>query len=258
MLAGAVLIPDTALLVPGAAGRAVVLEDERAAATSAVRALLAVAPDEVVLVVPGPAGGSPDVTVTAPPTLGGAGLPDALLAPGPAGGAGPHSGPGVAASVGLHVLGASGWAGPVRVLSAAGADAGELARHGVVLAAAPGRTALLLVGSLSARRGPDGPLPTDDRAPDFEDAVLADLLDLGREARGRLGAVPAGLAAALAVSAWGPWQVLAGAGRPGPAPGRLLHRAAPFGATYVVLAWPGGAHGADGADGAHGADGGVP
>ncbi|MBX9244547.1 hypothetical protein ICW40_06960 [Actinotalea ferrariae] len=257
MLAGAVLIPDTALLVPGASGRAAVLDEERAVAASALRALLAVAPDDVVLVVPGPAGGAPDVADAPPPTLGGAGLPDDLLRAGAAVGTEPRPRAGLATSVGLHALGAAGWTGRVRVLTAAGADAGAPAASGAALVAAPGRTALVLVGSLSARRGPDGPLPTDDRAPAFEDAVLADLLDLGPEATGRLAAVPAGLAAELAVSAWGPWQVLVGAGRPGRAPGRLLHRSAPFGATYVVLAWPGGTEGMGGTDGTGGTAGAV-
>ncbi|WP_199423771.1 hypothetical protein [Actinotalea solisilvae] len=242
MLVGAALIPDTVLLVPGAAGRADVLGRERDAALDALATLLATAPDLVVVVVPvtrGP-GGSPTRGHEVA-SLGPAGLPDDGLgwpavprAPGddrsPSGG--------VAAAVGRRALVAAGWRGPTAVLVAGGRDPRALAHEGASVADASARVALLLVGSLSARRGPDGPLPTDDRAPDVEDAVVADLLSLDAPALDRLVAVPAHLAGELAVSAWGPWQVLAGAARGAPlAPGRLLARSAPFGATYVVAAW---------------------
>lgn len=256
MLAGAVLIPDTALLVPGAAGRASVLDAERSAADDAVRRLLAARPDGVVVVVPGPAAAAPALGVPGHTGLGAAGVPDGALGDAvrvgdprahgvPAGRARGVASAGVAASVGLLRLAAAGWSGSTRVLTAAGSDAPALAAHGSALATAPGSLGLLLVGSLSARRGPDGPLPTDDRARAFEDAVLADLLDLGPDAARRLAAVPRGTATELAVSAWGPWQVLVGAaartdGDAAAAPrGDLLHRSAPFGAGYAVLAWTG-------------------
>lgn len=220
MLAGAALVPDTALLVPGAAGRADVLTAERAAAARAVRALLDARPERVVVVAP-----AAPVARVAQVTQ------DAQVAQVAVGAAVPRSAP---VEVARYLLHDAGWPAGVDVVAAGGEDPAALARLGHGLAHGTDRTALLLVGSLSARRGPDGPLPTDDRAPGLEDAVLADLVDAGPEALARLADVPARLAADLAVSAWGPWQVLAGA-RPGP--GTLVHRAAPFGATYVVVTW---------------------
>ncbi len=249
VLAGAVMIPDTALLVPGAAGRATVLTAVRAAADEAVRGLVtgtsAGGPDGIVVVVPGGRGApaSPALAPPGRPGLGGTGVPDdalgdlALRVRRPSQTHGPTPTEGAAASVGLLALAAAGWSGGTRVLVAAGDDPAVLAEHGATLAAAPGRLGLLLVGSLSARRGPDGPLATDERAPAVEDAVVADLVDLGPHARRRLAAVPATLAAELAVSAWGPWQVLVGAGAGTVLGGAVLHRSAPFGATYVVAAW---------------------
>ena len=255
MLVAAALVPETALLVPGAAGAATVLELERDASLDAVRRLLAARPERVVVVTGagqdrggggrgrGPAGSSagsaPPQAAAAPrgcaPTLAAAGIPDDLV--GLAGDRrpdGPESDVGTA--VALHLLGQAGWDGPVTVVRADGAAAAPLWGVGADLAAGDGRVALLLSGSLSARRGPHGPLPDDERAPGFDDAVVAALVDLAAPSAARLRAVPWGLAAELAVSAWGPWQVLLGA-----APERLhgtLHAAgAPFGATYAAISW---------------------
>lgn len=252
MLVGAALIPDTVLLVPGAAGRADVLAHERGAALEAVVALLAAAPDVVVVVVPPPrTTGSPARSLApAHASLGPAGVPDAALgwpaaSPGAADGEdargdrdpAPET---VAAAVGRRALGAAGWRGTTCVLVAGGEDPTSLAADGASAVRGAERVGLLLVGSLSARRGPDGPLPTDERAPQVEDAVVADLLALYPPALDRLAAVPASFARELAVSAWGPWQVLTGAARTAaPGTGRLLARSAPFGATYLVASWAG-------------------
>ncbi|HWS58832.1 MAG TPA: hypothetical protein VN257_09850, partial [Actinotalea sp.] len=209
MLLAAALVPQTALLVPGAAGRAEVLTAERRAVLEAVADLVATGPDRVVLVVPGAVR---PVTGRLRPTLAAAsidddrlgwpvpvlGVPSAdpargaapALAVGPpvaptvAGTAAPAAGPDepavvddVAAAVGLHLLARAGWRGPVGVVGAS-ADA-DPAGRGRALAAGPQRVALLLCASLSARRGPGAPLAEDDRAPAFDDAVLADLARLG-------------------------------------------------------------------------------
>ncbi|WP_182113619.1 hypothetical protein [Actinotalea sp. JY-7876] len=235
MLAGAALVPDTALLVPGAAGRGDVLGAERTAASAAVAALVARGPDRVVAVVPaGPPQGRRVDAVR--PSLAAAGVDPALLGPtAPLAAPTPGGYRATPAAVALHLLHDAGWDRAVEMVAAGGSDAAALARFGAEVVAAPGRTAVLLVGSLSARRGPDGPLPTDRRAAAFEDAVVADLLDAGPDALARLARVPAALAADLAVSAWGPWQVLVGMSPRGP--GALLHRAAPLGAGYAVLTW---------------------
>ena len=241
MLAAAALVPETALLVPGAAGRAEVLPDVRAAALEAISAVVDAGPDRVVVVVPSTADG--DVLRPGPlrPTLSGAGIDDDVLG-WPAGwtsggrGSPDHVVGDVGASVALFLLGAVGWSGEVELLAASSCDARRLRALGDRLTDRPQRVALVLPGSLSARRGPDGPLPDDPRAQAFDDAVLADLADFGPAARGRLAAVPAELAQALAVSAWLPWQVLLGASPDGTR-GHALWAGAPLGATYAVLSW---------------------
>ena len=262
VLVAAALVPETALLVPGGAGRADVLAAERAAVLRAVAQLVAAAPDRVLLVVAAPrflgapvAGGAPAATLPGDRqvTLGGAGVADGTLgwaypAPGqpraasdrggggtPAGSDPARSGPQgqatVATTVGRLALVAGGWTGPVDVEGAAGDVATAVA--------ASDRTALLLVGSLSARRGPDGPLPDDARAPDVERSLVADLIDLGPDARRRLAEVPAALADELAISARPLWQhLIAVVERDGRRwHGELHSLSAPFGATYAVLTW---------------------
>ncbi|NNH08417.1 hypothetical protein HLB10_15175, partial [Cellulomonas fimi] len=81
--------------------------------------------------------------------------------------------------------------------------------------AAGERVALVVVGSGSARHGPDAPLADDDRAPALDASLAADLADAGPGARARLSALDEQLAADLAVSGWPGWQVLLGAVRAG-------------------------------------------
>ena len=241
MLAAAALVPETALLVPGAAGTADVIPDVRAAALDAVSALTAAGPDRVVVVASSAAPG--DVVRTGPlrPTLSAAGIDDDGLG-WPVERAGDRQGDDgrpvghVGASVALFLLRAVGWSGEVQLLTTGSRVTAELQAVGRRLAGGPERIALLLSGSLSARRGPDGPLPDDARAAPLDDAVMGDLCDLGPAARERLAAVPPELAAALAVSAWAPWQVLLGASA-GNLCGQVHWRGAPFGATYAVLSW---------------------
>jgi hypothetical protein len=236
VLVAAALVPPTALLVPGAAGRADVLADERATALDAVRILVDAGPEVVVVVPPGT---GPVALGRLRPSLAAAGVDDAALdwSPRPTRGAGRgRRVDDVAAAVGLLLLDHAGWGGPVEVLPAPPTDGATLRMRGDELANGARRVALLLVGGLSARHGPDGPLATDERASSVDAAVLADLIDLDGPARSRLAGVPAHLAGVLAISAWGPWQVLVGAA-PGNPASVTHHASVPFGAAYAILAW---------------------
>ncbi|HEY3436483.1 MAG TPA: hypothetical protein VGK35_02230 [Actinotalea sp.] len=234
MFAAAVLLPETALLLPGAAGSAEVLVAERAAAVAAVERVLLTGPDRVVVVTPTmPAGTVVDGTVR--PTLAGSGIGDEWL------GLPLGVEPGVAlqdaaASVAVLVLRRAGWSGPLTVVGAGSPDGAALRGLGADLVAGQESVVLVLAGSLSARRGPDGPLADDERAAGLDDAVVAALVDLGPASVARLTAVPAALAQDLAVSAWAPWQVLLGAA-PGGTRGTAVSVSAPFGATYAVITW---------------------
>lgn len=239
----AALVPPTALLVPGASGATPVLGVERAAAVAAATAVRAARPDVVVVVVEG-RGPARHLAGRLHPSLAASGVDDARL------GWAPRASYGrgratvvdeVAGAVGLLLLDRAGWTGPVELADVGRADPAELHDLGARLVA--DRSAgLLLVGGLSARRGPDGPLDTDERAAVVDDAAVSDLADLGPAARARLAAVPAGLAEELAISAWAPWQVLLGAvggeSAPAAAPTTVRHHvSAPFGATYATLSW---------------------
>lgn len=258
VLALAAFVPESALLVPGAAGRAVVLEDVRAAALDAVREVVAAAPDRVVVVAPGPV----DRVLGGPvrPSLAAAGIHDADLGwamPGdrprsapaePAHGSPPLAlpdavVPAVGASVALLLLAHAGWAGRATVVEvgpgADGARAAALRTRGAGLAAGADRVALVLAGSLSARHGPDGPRADDERAAPFDAAALADLALGDRPARLRLGAIPGTLAEELVVTAWAPLQVLLGAAADLPVEAAVRHASAPFGVMYAVAVWRG-------------------
>lgn len=260
MLVAAALVPETALLIPGAAGAHLPLPEERAASLAATGDLVAADPDVVVVVSTGRSGREVlELTGSLRPTLAAAGVDDAVLGwrpavTAPVAGSGPVTQVAqvaqvaqvtevtdVATSVGLLLLGEAGWTGSTRALQIASSDAGGLRERGRQLVAGPERIALLLVASLSARRGPDAPLADDPRAEAVDGAVLADLVDLDPVASARLAQVPPGLAAELAVSAWGPWQVLVGAAarRHGAAElrGELRLVSAPYGATYAVVLW---------------------
>ncbi|WP_024288746.1 hypothetical protein [Cellulomonas sp. KRMCY2] len=253
MLHAAALVPETALLVPGAAGAAEVLAAERSAALGAVGDLVSGGPDRVVVVAAGrPGRGLVEHEGPVRASLGAAGLDDDAL--------GWSTGPDrqsrpvvrdVATSVALLLLAEVGWAGAVSALVVPAQDAAALRAVGRDRTAGADRVALLLVGSLSARRGPAGPLAQDGRAAPFDDRVLADLADLGPDAVERLAAVPGSVAVELAVSAWAPWQVLIGATAAqtlgGPAiRGDVRLVSSPFDATYAVVVWDhpaGGRHG---------------
>lgn len=228
-----VFLPDTVLVVPGAAGRADPGAGLRAAALAAVRAAAvraeAAEPAGTILVV-APGHRDRDLPHPVATGLGAAGLPenepratstraDAALgraddvtegradaAPGRAG---------VAASVALVLLRAAGVDAPVDVVEIArtptgvGHDARALRAFGRDRAASV--TLLVAVGSLSARHGPDAPLADDPRAPVVDDRLLAALADGPAALAGVLAEVGAAGAGELAVSGWAPWQVALGA-----------------------------------------------
>lgn len=236
MLVAAALVPPTALLVPGASGGADVLAAERRAALAAVRTVVAERPDALALVVPG----TGQVRVgRMRPTLAGAGIDDAGLgwAPEPTAGAGRVLVvDDVPAAVGLFLLHRAGWRGAVDLVPAGPAEGATLRMTGDRLVRLR-RWGMVLVGGLSARHGPDGPLPTDDRAAPLDEVLAADLGDLDGPARARLTTVPSRLASTLAISAWGPWQVLLGAVPGDPARARTHRVSAPLGAAYAAVSW---------------------
>ena len=258
MLAIAAVVPETALLVPGAAGRAVVLEDLRAAAVAAVRDVVRSFPDHVVVVAPGPV----DLILDGPvyPSLAAAGIDDGGLGwalpddvPPPAGTEVGGPVPGVGASVALLLLAAGGWTGSTTVVEVAppapdsvvagqrgvdGERAGALRALGAGLVGRSGRVALVVAGSLSARNGPHAPHPADDRAGPLDAAILDDLSCGDPLARLRLAAIAGTLAAKLVVTVWAPLQVLLGAAAGVPSlKAAAAHAGAPYGVTYAVATW---------------------
>lgn len=252
VLALAALVPDTALLVPGAAGRAVVLQEVRAAALDAAGQVVRALPDRVVVVAPGPV----DRTIVGPGrvSLAAAGIDDAALGWVRTGhrddgssreGATPDgAGPATGASVALLLLAQAGWTGPVTVVEVAGESlcgeslCGETLRsRGAQLVTGTDRVALVAAGSLSARHGAQAPHAEDERAAPFDTALLADLALGDLPARHRLSAIDGALAAELVVTAWAPVQVLLGAVGEVPLEAEVLDAADPYGVPYVVAVW---------------------
>lgn len=241
MLVAAALVPDTALLVPGAGGDADAGAVLRGPTLAAVGDALAAsgaagAPGRVAVVAPGRV----DRSLAGPVrgSLQAAGIPDELVGWPPPGPAAARVA-GVPASVALYLLARHGVAAD-RV-EEVGCDeragrAAELGALGARLVGA-GPTALVVVGSPSGRHGPQAPLPDDERAPAYDDALVADLADAGPGARARLAGLDPGLARELAVTGWGPWQVLLGAAGGAPVTARLVARHVLAGATHAVVSW---------------------
>ncbi|ADG74454.1 conserved hypothetical protein [Cellulomonas flavigena DSM 20109] len=249
MLVAAALVPDTVLLLPGTAGRGPddpALVALRAAAASAVaRAVGAGA--RVVVVAPGPV----DRSVTGELAAGAsaAGVPDHLLAspaprvrlvPAPGGPDERPGAPRTSGVVGVRLALAAGAAVERLHLVevAPGPHAALRALGSALTAAAP--TALVLVGSGSARHGPDAPLPQDARAGSFDARLVAALRAGGPAGRDALAATDGELATALAVTGRAPWQVLVGAldaAGPVPPPAVVLHAAVLRGAAHAAVAW---------------------
>lgn len=242
MLVAAALVPETALLVPGAAGRADVLGKVREAALTAVSRVLDQAPDTVVVVAPGPV--DRVLGEGARASLAAAGIPDDALGwrPAPSGPESAVASP--AASVALLLLAAAGWQGRTMAVEVGGAspDPERWRAQGAALTgpAGPGaRIGLLVAGSLSARHGPDAPLAEDPQAMAVDAELLEALADAGPHALARLAGAPADVAQRLAITLWGPMQVLLGAvGDSGArVAADVLVADAPLGAQYAVATW---------------------
>ena len=240
MLVRAALVPDTALLVPGAAGSADVHAVLRAAALEAVAEVVASQARTIVVVAPGPT--SRELAGTVRPSLGAAGIPDDLLGwPSEAvtlAHAGISAPPSVASAVGLHLLLRAHRRRDLRVVEVTGRErCDDLAALGSALVT-DGPTGLVVVGSGSGRHGPDAPLADDPRALAHDARVLADLADAGPDARARLALDDPGLAEELAVRGWAPWQVLLGAvAGDATVTARLLATSTELGAQHAVLVW---------------------
>jgi len=217
VLLAAALVPDTALLVPGAGGRADAGSGLRDAALAVVGAAVGAchrAGGTVVVVAPGRRTREATGTVTG--SLRAAGVPDDLLgSPVPAfealDGRSTQGAVGVPAAVALHLLARTGWTGSLRVVEVGPDDAADdLAACGAALVA-DRPTVLVVVGSGSGRHGPDAPLADDPAAPAYDRDVLAALGSGTPDALDRLRSLDAAQARALAVTGRAPWQVLVGA-----------------------------------------------
>jgi hypothetical protein len=136
-------------------------------------------------------------------------------------------------SVGVWLLNRFGVVAPVRVIAVA-ADAPVSAcvslGEGLV---AEGPVGLLVMGDGSACRSEKAPGYLDPRAEGFDATVSKALAEVDAPA---LLAIDPGLAAELLVAGRAPWQVLAGAARPGLS-GEVLYDAAPYGVNYTVAVW---------------------
>ncbi|MEO3774323.1 hypothetical protein [Micromonospora sp. B9E7] len=258
-LVAAAVCPHPPLLVPEVAGFAAAeLDDLRAACDTAVRRLLAVGPDSVVLLGTGPVTGpirTPatgslqpwGVDLDVPLVLGqpdrGAVLPLSLTigawllarheAP-PQASAPPASPPQSSAP---PASAPQSSAPPVAAVQVA-ADAGpaELAALADEIVATGERVALLVLGDGSACRGEKSPGYDDPRALPYDQRVATALAEADLDVLLDLDPV---LSTELKAAGRAPWQVLAGVARAadGGWRGELLHDSAPYGVAYFVASW---------------------
>jgi hypothetical protein len=224
-----VFLPDTALLVPGAGGAADPAAGLRAAALAALSAVdagervLVVAPGRRSRVLPHPVGLG----------LGAAGLDGAAGLEGAAPAAAHLDRADVAASTALVLLRAAGVRRPVDVV--------ELTRTTPDHVPPPRSGAdvglLVVVGSLSARHGPDAPLADDPRAPAADAALLAALGTGPPALADALDALGADGARDLAISAAGPWRSALRLIPDGAVEVAVTHAEVLAGAQHAVAAW---------------------
>ena len=233
MILAAALCPWPPLLVRELTGADPVLPGLRDACAAAVAALLAGRPDQVAVVAPGPAtaawpgdgrlnvaafGGQPAARPAGPPAGTGVQQDRPALPP--------------AAGIGAYLLDQAAYPGP-RVIWTVGEDETPAGcrKLGAELAADGQRTALLVLGDGSARRGPKAPGAFDERAAGFDADVVRAVRDADLDA---LLAVDPALARDLMATGRPAWQVLAGA-MPAPAPAtEVLYCDDPFGVAYLV------------------------
>lgn len=249
MITAATLCPWPPLLVRELTGADPVLPELRDACAAAVAALLAAAPDLVAIVAPGPA------TATWPSdgqlnvaAFGGSAVSDICSFERgdtvsdicrPSAGTGVHpERPALppAAGMGAYLLDQAAYRGP-RVIWTVSEDETPAGcrKLGAELAASDARTALLVLGDGSARRGPKAPGAFDERAAGFdaevERAVRAADLDA-------LLAVDPALARDLMATGRPAWQVLAGALAGTPVSTQIRYADDPFGVFYLVASLP--------------------
>jgi len=238
VLVAAAVCPHPPLLVPGVASKATAETDDlRAAAAAAVQALVAAAPDLLVVV-----GAAPHVGPCDPQARGslapyGVDLPVGT-------GTGEATLP-LSLTIGLWLLEQHTPEVP-RLLFGVHPETepDRCATLGATLADRAPQVAMLVMGDGSARRSLKGPGYLDDRAEGFDDGVAAALAAVEPQALHDLDPV---LAGELLVAGRAPWQVLAGAtearateARDVEAPkltGDLRYAAAPYGVCYFVATW---------------------
>ncbi|MGC4812422.1 hypothetical protein ACLQ29_18010 [Micromonospora sp. DT228] len=233
-LVAAAVCPHPPLLVPEVAGSAAPeLDGLRAACDTAVRRLLAVDPDTVVLLGTGPVTGLIRTPATGSLQPWGVDL-DVPLVPGQ-----PDRGAVLPLSltVGAWLLARHDARESVTAAQVA-ADAGpaEVAALADEVGAAGDRVALLVLGDGSACRGEKAPGYDDARALPYDRRVAAALAEADLDVLLDLDPV---LSAELKAAGRAPWQVLArAAGSAGGGwRGELLHDAAPYGVAYFVASW---------------------
>ncbi|MEV7987139.1 class III extradiol dioxygenase subunit B-like domain-containing protein [Micromonospora sp. NPDC085948] len=243
-LVAAAVCPHPPLLVPEVAGSAAPeLDGLRASCDVAVRRLLAVDPDTVVLLGTGPVTGLIDSPATGSLQPWGVDL-DVPLVPGQ-----PDRGAVLPLSLTIgawllsrhdaraHDARAHDARMSVTAVQVA-ADAGpaELAALADEVGATGDRVALLVLGDGSACRGEKAPGYDDPRASAYDKGVATALAEADLDAL--LGLDPV-VSAELKAAGRAPWQVLAGAARAagGGWRGELLHDSAPYGVAYFVASW---------------------
>ncbi|MEU8283546.1 class III extradiol dioxygenase subunit B-like domain-containing protein [Micromonospora sp. NPDC048905] len=258
-LVAAAVCPHPPLLVPEVAGSAAPeLDGLRASCDVAVRRLLAVDPDTVVLLGTGPVTGLIDSPATGSLQPWGVDL-DVPLVPGQ-----PDRGAVLPLSLTIgawllsrhdarahdarahdarahdaraHDARAHDARMSVTAVQVA-ADAGpaELAALADEVGATGNRVALLVLGDGSACRGEKAPGYDDPRASAYDKGVATALAEADLDAL--LGLDPV-VSAELKAAGRAPWQVLAGAARAagGGWRGELLHDSAPYGVAYFVASW---------------------
>jgi hypothetical protein len=237
VITAAALCPWPPLLVRELTGADPVLAGLRAACDAAVATLLASRPEMVVVAGPGPATGPcpPDGRLDVA-AFGGLPPRASRGEPGTRINARPALPP--APGMGAYLLDRAGYAGPRLVWSVSGDEPpGACQRLGRDLAVPARRTALLVLGDGSARRGPKAPGHFDERAAAF-DATVERAVRAGD--LGALLSVDPVLARDLMASGRPAWQLLAGALQAGRAAGAapltvdVPYAGDPFGVMYLV------------------------
>jgi len=256
MIIAATLCPWPPLLVRELTGADPVVPELRDACAAAVAALLSGSPERVAVVAPGsstttwPAdgrlnvaafGGSPASSVSdicRPET--GDRVSDICS---PAAGTGvTYERPALppAAGMGAYLLDQASYRGP-RVIWTVSEDEppAGCAKLGAELAEADARTALLVLGDGSARRGPKAPGAFDPRAEAFDAELVRAVRAADLDA---LLAVDPALARELMATGRPAWQVLAGALAGAGWAADVRYADDPFGVFYLVasLTWDGG------------------